>query len=230
MIARSMLGTRSLSVRMTVAVLKRRGIADGVGNIDRGGAGLDGRLHDLAEKVELGPGGVLGAELDVRAIALGSPHAGNGLLDDLGLGHPQLVLAMDGRRGQEDVNPRLLCKLDRLPGAVDVAVVAPGQAADRRAGDFGGDGPHRLEVADRGDRKPGFDDVDPECGERAGHLELLGHVHARARRLLAVAQGRVKDPDPVVVGAVAGAPRHRRRRLCRAHESALSSVVLASGI
>ncbi len=45
--------------------------------------------------------------------------------------------------------------------------------------------------------KPGLDDVDPERGQRAGHLELLGHVHARARRLLAVAQGRVEDPDPV---------------------------------
>ena len=40
----------------------------------------------------------------------------------------------------------------------------------------------------------------PERGQRPGHLELLGHVHARARRLLAVAQGRVEDPDPVGVG------------------------------
>ena len=73
---------------------------------------------------------------------------------------------MDGGRGQEDVNSGLLCKLDRLPGAVDVAFIAPCQAADRRAGDLGGDGPDRLEVADRSDGKPRLDDVDPQGGER----------------------------------------------------------------
>ena len=151
---------------------------------------------------------------------LGPPHAGDRLLDDLGLGHPQLVLAVDGRGGQEDVDARLLGVLDRLPGAVDVAVVAPGQAADRRAGDLGGDRPHGLEVADRGDREPGLDDVDPERGQGAGDLELLGHVHARARRLLAVAQGRVEDPHPVRVGRTASSIRRRGR----AHGSALSLI------
>ena len=71
--------------------------------------------------------------------------------------------------------------------------------------------------------KPGLDDVDAERGQRPGHLELLGHVHARARRLLAVAQGRVEDPDPVRLGL-----RCRRGRILglgRAHESALSSVL-----
>ena len=62
-----------------------------------------------------------------------------------------------------------------------------------------GDGPDRLEVADRGDREPRLDDIDAQPGERPGHLELLGQIHARARRLLAVAQGRVEDPDPVGV-------------------------------
>ena len=51
----------------------------------------------------------------------------------------------------------------------------------------------------RGDREPGLDDVDAERREGPGHLDLLGHVHARARRLLAVAQGRVEDPDSVRV-------------------------------
>ena len=52
----------------------------------------------------------------------------------------------------------------------------------------------------RGDREPGLDDVDAERREGSGDLELLGHVHARARRLLAVAQRRVEDPDPVGLG------------------------------
>ncbi len=47
----------------------RRGVADRVGNVDRGGPGGDGRLDHLAEEVGLGAGGVLGRELDVVAVA-----------------------------------------------------------------------------------------------------------------------------------------------------------------
>ena len=53
---------------MTAAYWVGRGVADGVGDVDRGRPGLDGGLDDLAEEVELGPRGVLGAELDVRAV------------------------------------------------------------------------------------------------------------------------------------------------------------------
>ena len=63
----------------------------------------------------LGAGGVFGRELDVVAIAGGPLHAGDGPLDDLLLGHLQLELAMDGAGGQEDVDPRLLGVLRRLP-------------------------------------------------------------------------------------------------------------------
>ena len=186
-------------------VLGGRGVADGVGDVHGGRARLDGGLDDVAEEVGLGPGGVLGAELDVGADGPGAADALDGPLDDLLAGHLQLVLAVDRRGGQEDVDPRLLGVLERLPGAVDVAVVAAGEPADGRAGDLGGDGADGLEVALRGDREPGLDDVDAERGQGAGHLHLLGLVHARARRLLAVAQGRVEDPDPVrFASAMAG--------------------------
>ena len=48
-------------------VLLGHGVADGVGDVDRGGAGLDGLLDHLGEEVQLGAGGVLGRELDVLA-------------------------------------------------------------------------------------------------------------------------------------------------------------------
>ena len=83
MTARPMFGTRSRRVRITRGVLGGRGVADGVGDVDRGRAGLDGGLDDLAEEVDLGPGGVLGAELDVGAVALGPLDARDGPLDDL---------------------------------------------------------------------------------------------------------------------------------------------------
>ena len=181
-------------------VLERRRIADGVRDVDRGGAGLDGRLDDLAEEVELGPRGVLGAELDVRTARLGPPDALDRLLDDLRLGHPQLVLAVDRRGGQEDVDSRLWANwiasqarsmsrsLQRARPQTDepATSVAIARTASKSPTEAIG--------------KPGLDDVDPQRGQRAGHLELLGHVHARARRLLAVAQRGVEDPHPVRLG------------------------------
>ena len=61
--------------------------------------------------------------------------------------------------------------------------------------DLSGDRLDRLEVVRRGDREPGLDDVDAQLGELPRDLELLGPVHARAGRLLAVAQRGVEDPD-----------------------------------
>ena len=58
-----------------------------------------------------------------------------------------------------------------------------------------GDPADRLEVAGRGGREAGLDDVDLEADQLAGDLELLGGGQAGAGRLLAVAQGGVEDAD-----------------------------------
>ena len=59
---------------------------------------------------------------------------------------------------------------------------------------------HGGEVAFRGDREAGLDDVDAHVVEQLGDLELLFVGHGRARALLAVAQRRVEDDDAVLVG------------------------------
>ncbi len=74
-------------------------------------------------------------------------------------------------------------------------VVAAGQAADRRAADRAGDLADRLEVAGRGDREAGFDDVDAQIDQRLRDLQLLVEVHAAAGRLLAVAERGVENDD-----------------------------------
>ena len=56
---------------------------------------------------------------------------------------------------------------------------------------------HGLEVAGRGDREAGLDHVHAEARELVGDLELFLPVQRDARRLLAVAQGRVEDQDAV---------------------------------
>ena len=96
--------------------------------------------------------------------------------------------------------------LDRVPGGVDVGLVGAREAADHRALDLAGDRLHRLEVAGRGDREAGLDHVHAEPGELLGDLHLLLGVQRDARRLLAVAQRRVEDVDPVLLGYSSAGP------------------------
>ena len=63
-----------------------------------------------------------------------------------------------------------------------------------------GDLVHGGEIALRGDRKAGLDDVDAHLVEQLGDLELLLVGHGGARALLAVAQGGVEDDDAVLLG------------------------------
>ena len=58
-----------------------------------------------------------------------------------------------------------------------------------------GDQPDRLPVVGRDAREARLDPVDPELVEQARDLELLLRVEDDADRLLAVAQGRVVEPD-----------------------------------
>ena len=91
---------------------------------------------------------------------------------------------------------------ERRPGAIDVRGNRAGQAGDDRPAHGAGDGAHRLEVAIRGDREAGLDDVHAEPIELLRQAQLLGRGHAEAGRLLAVAKRRVEDLD-------AGCGRHR---------------------
>lgn len=52
---------------------------------------------------------------------------------------------------------------------------------------------NRLEITWRGDRKTGFDHVDAQIDERLRHFQFLLEIHTATRRLLAIAQCRVKN-------------------------------------
>ena len=82
-----------------------------------------------------------------------------------------------------------------FPRAVDVLLVAAGQAADRRAANRAGDFADGFEVARRGDRKAGLDHVDAQIHQRLRDLQLFFEVHAAAGRLLAVAERGVENDD-----------------------------------
>jgi hypothetical protein len=111
------------------------GVADGVRDVDRRGAGIDGRFDHFAQEVVFGPRRILGRELDVVTVSRRAPHAFDGPLDDLLGRHPQFEFAVDRAGGQEDVDPRPFGQLQRLPSPVDVRRIAPRQPADRRPAD-----------------------------------------------------------------------------------------------
>ena len=187
-------------------------VAGGVGDVDHGGAGVDGGLDHADEEVLVGAAGVLGVELDVLDVLLCVGHAVAGALDALLLGDVELVAQVRGANAQAGVDARALGGFQGLRGAVDVLVDGAGEAADGAG--VAGDAADLLdgaEVARGADGEAGLDDVDAHADELLGDDELLLGVHGGAGRLLAVAQGGVKDVDlpghgvhPIVLGPKAG--------------------------
>ena len=98
------------------------------------------------------------------------------------------------------MDARLLGRLDRFAGAVDVLEAGAGEPADHGVLGALGDLVDGGEIALGGDRKAGLDDVDAHGVEQLGDFELLLVRHGGAGALLAVAQGGVEDDDAVLLG------------------------------
>src|SRR5687768_900931 len=124
---------------------------------------------------------------------------------------------MNGARGEEHVDSWTRGILQRAPRGVDVLSRATRETGDDRAMDFASHEMHRLPIAARGDWETGFDDVDPELGERLRDPQLLRLRHAAAGRLLAIAQRGVENEDAVGVS-------HRHRGAGAAQAKFAASV------
>ena len=175
--------------------LLRRGVADGIGDVQRRRTRRDGVGVALGEEGVVGAGRVLGGELDVRALGVGVADHLRDRREHLLARHAQLVLHVDVARGKEDVDAGMPGLLHRVPRGVDVALRAAGEGGDRCVLHDGGDRLDALEVHGGRDGEARLDDVHAELFELAGHLNLLVQVHAAAGRLLTVAKGRVKNLD-----------------------------------
>ena len=138
----------------------------------------------------------------------------------------ELPLEVEGGRGQEGVDHRVAGALERLAAGLDVLRPAAAERRDLGALHRVGDRLDRLEIPGGGDREAALDDVDAELFELERHAHLLGRVHAAARRLLAVAQRRVEDRDPV---AHRTAPTGLSEAL-RTSPSAVTSTASRNGI
>ena len=155
-----------------------QGIARGVGEVQDPGPGLDHRLEDLADKIEVTARGVLGRELDVCGVLGRVLHRGHRQLQHLLPAHLELMLEMDVRGGQEGVDPGIFAALQGLPGDIDVPLLATGQGRHLDTPDIVGDIFDAAEIALRGHRKAGLDDVDIQFDKLLGQPELLLHIHA----------------------------------------------------
>ena len=97
----------------------------------------------------------------------------------------------------EGVNARPLGALERLPGALDVLGPAARERGDDRPPHGGRHLLHPFGVVQRRNGEAGFDQVHAERIELPGELNFLAGAQRKARRLLAVAQGRVEDRHSV---------------------------------
>ena len=177
-------------------VLRRRRVADRVGDVDGRRAGVDDRFDHLGQVGRVRAGGIFGAELHVGAQRAGVLHAGDRHGQRVLAGHAELVLQVDVGRGQERVDARVPGALERFPGAIDVAGQRAAQARHDRVAERLGHGFHRLEVAIRRDRESGFDNVDAQLLELLGEPQLLFQVHRAPGRLLTVTQrGIAREVD-----------------------------------
>src|SRR5207248_4649478 len=105
------------------------------------------------EELELGARGVLGGELHVVAQLARASDARRGEAQDLVLSHVELVLAVNGARGEEHVDAAAGRGSERARGELDVLEIAARQAADARPRHLARPGLDALEVAARGGRR-----------------------------------------------------------------------------
>ncbi|MNJ40067.1 hypothetical protein D3C77_349520 [compost metagenome] len=176
-----------------------RGVADGVGHVQRLGARVGGGQQGLGQELRLGAEGVLGRELDVVEHRGGVFHRARDDGQHLVGAHPQLGRAVDRAGGQEDVAAamRLGRRSQGAERGVDVLLVGARQGGEDRPLDLARHAADAFLVARRGGGEAGLDHVHAQVAQDMGHLQLGLGRHGEARRLFAVAQGGVEDDDAV---------------------------------
>jgi hypothetical protein len=170
-------------------------VAHRVGNVDRARARLDRGRHHLRQEIEIGARRVLGAELDVVAVAEREPHGLARLIDALLARDAQLLLQVDVGRRNEHVDARALGRLQGSSGGLDVWPHGAGQRRDDRPAHILADRAYRFGVLRRACGEPGLEDVDTEIGELVREPKLLRSGHAAAGRLLTIPERRVEHSD-----------------------------------
>ena len=185
-------------------VFVRHRIADGVRQVDGGGARRDRGLHAFAQIINRSAGRVHRRPFDILDQVASLLHRGGDDLQHLRLALAHLMRQMDRRRGNEGMDAAPTRVSHGFAGAGDIAGNGARQTCDDRVPGVSGDLRDRFEITDRSDREAGFDDIDSHVVEHLGDFDLLLEGHGGAGALLAVAQRGVENNDAVLVGLVRG--------------------------
>jgi hypothetical protein len=164
-------GTRALTRRKIAAYssgVVYPTVSDGVGDVDGGGAGLDGDGDHLEEELGIGAGAVLGGELYVFGEGAGEADRLGGLVEGLVAGDAELALEMEVGGGEDDVDAVAGGGLDGAGGGLDVFAFTAGERGDAGPADLAGDRSDGREVAVGGDGESGLEDIDAKGRDLVG--------------------------------------------------------------
>ena len=113
-------------------ILIRDGVADGIRDIDRPRTGLDHRLEDTAQEINVRAAGIFGGKLDIVRVFACPANRLDRLRNHLVGRHAQLLFHVDRRRGNKGMDAAGIRRADRLTGTPDVVFVGACQRTDGR--------------------------------------------------------------------------------------------------
>ena len=150
-----------------------RGVADGVGHVNRGRPRLNHLGQHLHQKLGVAPPRILGRKFHIVAQGAGKAHGRGGLLNTLLPVNLQLILQVDVAGGQKGVDAVAGSRLYRIIRPLNVHFAGPRQARDdhwlarftavgQRPHLFG-NAPHRLKIAGGSDGEPRLANIHPKA-------------------------------------------------------------------
>ena len=166
-----------------IAELSRCGVADGVGNVDRGCPCRNGGFDHLIEELRITAPGVFTGKLDILNQGAGvADHLGNDA-QDIGSALAQFVLEMDVAGCDEGMDPAAGRRGHRISTGLDISFGGTGQTADDRAllpSDDLGDPLNGREVPWTGEGEARLDHIDTKPRQLLSNGQLLFQVEACA--------------------------------------------------
>ena len=155
------------------AVLFRQAVASGIGDVEDGGPGLDGRLADAGQEGIVGAAGIFGVKFHVFHKGLGQLDGRDGAGQHVLPSGAELVLNVNIRSANAGVNARVAGQAQGVGGHANVIFHGPRKAADGSVLGLGGDGLHGGKIAGAGHRKTGLNHINAEQLELPGNEKLL---------------------------------------------------------
>ena len=180
-------------VREEFARFVRRGVANGVRQVDGRAALANDRFDDATQKIAVGARGILRRKFHIVGELTAEADRRHRRVEARFARHAQLGLQVQIGRGEERVNPRPFGRLQRPGRLFDILRARPRQRGNHGAPQFARNLLEGVRIGRRGDGKARFDDVHAQRVEGARHGQLGRHVHREAGGLLAVAERRVED-------------------------------------